>query len=112
MSATDHRTRRSLLAGALGAAGATAYALPALASARPARFRGSPAAISPRLRALLGVEDTTASGRGYALTFDDGPHPEGTPAVLEILARERVRATFFLVGEQVLRDPALASEDL
>jgi peptidoglycan-N-acetylglucosamine deacetylase len=110
MSATDHRTRRSLLAGALGAAGATAYALPALASARPARFRGSPAAISPRLRALLGVEDTTSSGHGYALTFDDGPHPEGTPAVLEILARERVRATFFLVGEQVLRDPALARE--
>jgi peptidoglycan/xylan/chitin deacetylase (PgdA/CDA1 family) len=110
MSATDHRTRRSLLAGALGAAGATAYLLPALAGARPVGFAGSPAPISPRLRVLLGVEDSTASGRGYALTFDDGPHPEGTPAVLEILAREHVRATFFLVGEQVLRNPALARE--
>ena len=29
------------------------------------------------------------SGAGYALTFDDGPHPQGTPAVLEMLARQR-----------------------
>lgn len=70
----------------------------------------SPAPISPWLRRALGVEDATRSGSGYALTFDDGPHPEGTPAVLEILARAHVRATFFLVGEQVLRDPALARE--
>jgi peptidoglycan/xylan/chitin deacetylase (PgdA/CDA1 family) len=58
----------------------------------------------------LGIEDRTASGTGYALTFDDGPHPRGTPAVLEILAEAGVRATFFLVGEQVLRNPALAAE--
>lgn len=64
----------------------------------------------PALRAPLGVEDRTASGSGYALTFDDGPHAQGTPAVLEILARANVRATFFLVGEQVRRDPALARE--
>ncbi len=62
------------------------------------------------MRGPLGVEDRTSSGAGYALTFDDGPHPQGTPAVLEILARERVNATFFLVGEQVRRDPALARE--
>ncbi len=49
---------------------------------------------------------------GVALTFDDGPHPEGTPAVLEALAREGVSATFFLVGEQVRRRPALAGEIL
>jgi peptidoglycan-N-acetylglucosamine deacetylase len=96
--------------GALGALAAGGYALPALASARPARLPGSPAPIWPALRALLGVEDSTAGGSGYALTFDDGPHAQGTPAVLEILARERVRATFFLVGEQVLRNPALARE--
>jgi peptidoglycan/xylan/chitin deacetylase (PgdA/CDA1 family) len=75
-----------------------AYVLPALAG----EYR--------MLRAPLGIEDRTASGVGYALTFDDGPHHEGTPAVLEILARERVQATFFLVGEQVLRNPALAAE--
>ncbi len=45
-----------------------------------------------------------------ALTFDDGPHPEGTPAVLEVLARAGARATFFVIGEQVQRRPALAAE--
>jgi peptidoglycan-N-acetylglucosamine deacetylase len=39
---------------------------------------------------------------GVALTFDDGPDPDATPAVLEILEREEARATFFLVGEQLL----------
>jgi len=98
MSANDHRTHGTRIASALGAAALAGYALPALAGAWPA------------LRRPLGVEDHTADGRGYALTFDDGPHPQGTPAVLETLARERVHATFFLVGEQVLRNPALARE--
>ena len=48
--------------------------------------------------------------RAVALTFDDGPHPQGTPAVLELLAAAGARATFFLVGEQVQRSPALAAE--
>ena len=75
-----------------------AYALPALAGAVPA------------LRAPLGIGQHTLDGRGYGLTFDDGPHREGTPAVLELLAAASVRATFFLVGEQVARNPALAAE--
>jgi peptidoglycan-N-acetylglucosamine deacetylase len=98
MSAHDHRTPGTRIAGALGGAAMVSYLLPGLAGAWPA------------LRAPLGVEDRTSSGRGYALTFDDGPHLQGTPAVLEILARERVSATFFLVGEQVLRNPAIARE--
>jgi peptidoglycan/xylan/chitin deacetylase (PgdA/CDA1 family) len=68
------------------------------------------AGLWPALRRPLGIEDRTASGRGYALTFDDGPHAQGTPAVLEILAGANVDATFFLVGEQVQRNPALARE--
>ena len=44
------------------------------------------------------------------LTFDDGPHPEGTPAVLDRLDDAGAKATFFLVGEQVERDPGLARE--
>ena len=46
---------------------------------------------------------------GVALTFDDGPHSEGTPATLELLRDAGVRATFFLVGEQVDRYPELAA---
>jgi len=96
--------------GALAGLAMGSYLLPALAGARPVCLPRSPAPISPALRRSLGVEDRTASGRGYALTFDDGPHAQGTPAVLEILAAADVRATFFLVGEQVRRNPALAGE--
>ncbi len=39
------------------------------------------------------------------LTFDDGPIPEVTPKVLEILARYDVKATFFMVGENIDKHP-------
>lgn len=38
-----------------------------------------------------------------ALSFDDGPHPTFTPQVLQILERQDAKATFFLIGERVLR---------
>lgn len=44
------------------------------------------------------------------LTIDDGPDPESTPRVLELLRDHGARATFFLVGEQVDRHPALARQ--
>jgi len=46
--------------------------------------------------------------RVVALSFDDGPHPEFTPAILDILDRHKIPATFFLVGRHVRREPALA----
>jgi peptidoglycan/xylan/chitin deacetylase (PgdA/CDA1 family) len=45
-----------------------------------------------------------------ALTFDDGPDPAATPAFLEMLAEERVRATFFMLGSMVARSPQLAAD--
>jgi peptidoglycan/xylan/chitin deacetylase (PgdA/CDA1 family) len=98
MRAPDDRSLVPPLAGAVAGAAAVGYVLPALAFYLRA------------LRGPLGVEDRTASGQGYALTFDDGPHAQGTPAVLEILAGAGVQATFFLVGEQILRNPGLAGE--
>lgn len=68
------------------------------------------APVVPAAAEALGVPRTLSEGAGIALTFDDGPHPEGTPSVLEVLLRERARATFFLIGEQVERRPALAAE--
>jgi peptidoglycan/xylan/chitin deacetylase (PgdA/CDA1 family) len=94
----DDRSLLGPLAGAVACAAAFGYGLPALAF------------YSRALRGALGVEDHTSSGTGYALTFDDGPHPQGTPATLEILARAGAQATFFLVGEQILRNPGLAEE--
>ena len=58
----------------------------------------------------LHIQRTLPGATGVAITFDDGPHPEGTPAVLQILAEADIKATFFLVGEQVERRPALAAE--
>jgi peptidoglycan/xylan/chitin deacetylase (PgdA/CDA1 family) len=45
-----------------------------------------------------------------ALTFDDGPDPDGTPRVLDALDAAGLKATFFMVGEQVKAAPALAGE--
>jgi peptidoglycan-N-acetylglucosamine deacetylase len=45
---------------------------------------------------------------GIALTFDDGPDPDATPAVLDALAAGGAHAVFFLVGEQVEAHPELA----
>jgi len=42
-----------------------------------------------------------------ALTFDDGPHPEDTPAILDILRQADARATFFFVGRRARRYPEL-----
>lgn len=44
------------------------------------------------------------------LTFDDGPVPEVTPWVLDLLDRYNIKATFFLVGDNVRRSPALFEE--
>ncbi len=44
---------------------------------------------------------------GVALTFDDGPSPESTPILLDILARYRLPATFFVVGEKAASHPEL-----
>ncbi len=81
----------------LATAGA-AWALPALAP------------VVPGLAGALGIATTIAAPGAVALTFDDGPHPQGTPAILEILAAHGATATFFMVGEQVNRAPRLAAE--
>ena len=51
-------------------------------------------------------------GKEIALTFDDGPHPAYTPAILEILRREHIPATFFLVGSQAEKYPELVRAEL
>ena len=64
----------------------------------------------PLLARAMDVPLRTREPDGVVITFDDGPHPEGTPAVLETLAARGATATFFVVGEQVERYPALAAE--
>ena len=45
---------------------------------------------------------------GIALTFDDGPDPERTPALLDLLDSHEVKASFFLIGAKVEAHPAIA----
>ena len=87
-----------MLIRSLAGAGLALHALPALAPvARP-------------VARVLAIETRVGDGSGVALTFDDGPHPEGTAAMLGALAAADAPATFFLAGEQVQRYPALAAE--
>jgi peptidoglycan/xylan/chitin deacetylase (PgdA/CDA1 family) len=44
-----------------------------------------------------------------AITFDDGPDPRYTPPILDMLARERAKATFFLVGRRARAQPELVA---
>jgi peptidoglycan-N-acetylglucosamine deacetylase len=59
------------------------------------------------------VESVLHRGHGgrpeVALTYDDGPG-QSTRAIMELLAQHEARATFFMVGKEVERDPVLARE--
>jgi peptidoglycan/xylan/chitin deacetylase (PgdA/CDA1 family) len=72
------------------------------------------AGLWPRSR-LLGPNWTrlpaaATARRAAAITIDDGPDPEITPRVLDLLEEHRAAATFFCIGDQVLRHAALARE--
>ena len=60
-----------------------------------------------RLPSPYVVERTGFRPGLVALTFDDGPDPDWTPRVLDILKREHVPATFFIVGENALTQRGL-----
>ncbi|MQY35973.1 hypothetical protein SRB17_39690 [Streptomyces sp. RB17] len=94
---TAARTLRTATLAALPVL-AAAHATPVVSTFGPLRNR-----VMPRL-----------SGRGrpghVALTFDDGPDPVSTPHFLRLLAARRVHATFFLLGQQAHRSPALVRE--
>ncbi|MEU8658865.1 bifunctional polysaccharide deacetylase/glycosyltransferase family 2 protein [Actinoplanes philippinensis] len=72
---------------------------------------GVPAAIlrgGPVINTTGGQESATRlPERTIALTFDDGPDPQWTPKVLDVLRRHDAHATFFVVGSQVARNPEL-----
>ncbi|GHI03379.1 oligosaccharide deacetylase [Streptomyces cellostaticus] len=125
--------RRMLLAGAaaLGAAGTAAVIVAgseeAARSAAPVAGPQARQVLKPsafRLQPLTGYGPPRAaprklkvrhepilriSGRGrhMMLTFDDGPHPEYTPHILDTLAEYDVRAMFFVCGEMVVENKEL-----
>jgi len=50
--------------------------------------------------------------RVVALTYDDGPNPPYTNAILDVLAKERVHATFFVVGQAVAAYPKIVRREV
>ncbi|MFF4040989.1 glycosyltransferase [Streptomyces sp. NPDC001816] len=57
--------------------------------------------------AATSAHTAKAQARTVALTFDDGPDPVWTPRILDVLRRNHVHATFFVVGTQVVAHPEL-----
>lgn len=70
--------------------------------------------IPTRIRTLGGrigaISHVVTEQHIAALTFDDGPHPEYTPHLLEILAEHEAHATFFMVGEAASKHPGLVEQ--
>jgi peptidoglycan/xylan/chitin deacetylase (PgdA/CDA1 family)/glycosyltransferase involved in cell wall biosynthesis len=113
----NHRGRRLLLGFCLGMLvilllvdGFTTKTVGA-AGTGPGSIAGSPLAHQNPVLTANGrgglVSRQPAPGHRIALTFDDGPSPEWTPKLANILHLQHVPATFFEVGSQVVRHPDL-----
>ncbi|TYK42917.1 polysaccharide deacetylase family protein [Actinomadura decatromicini] len=76
----------------------------AAAMAIPEAGPWTPAAVHGHVDVTWSVD---TSQKLVALTFDDGPMPKWTPMVHDVLDQERVKATFFLVGERLVRNARL-----
>jgi peptidoglycan/xylan/chitin deacetylase (PgdA/CDA1 family) len=61
----------------------------------------------PILKVLGTITQVTTDEPVAALTFDDGPHPEYTPRILDILEKHQAHATFFMLGEAAERHPEI-----
>ena len=96
------------LACVLGAAAAVALGAPGFLSGLALAGGAAWVAIAsarPEL-GLFGCP-TTQVRRGIALTIDDGPHPETTPALLAALAAHGAHATFFFLADRARQHPEL-----
>jgi len=89
--------------------GTSAVAEDAPARPAPVAAAAPPAPRAPSIPAVAPTRLSSMGGgtRSVALTFDDGPDPVSTPAILDLLAERHVTATFCMVGQQALAHPDL-----
>ena len=59
---------------------------------------------------IFGPMVSRVEGKGPLITIDDGPDPEDTPAILDLLDEHGVKAVFFVIGQKVAAHPDLARE--
>lgn len=68
--------------------------------------------VKPPIQQISPTKVTWSSGRKdlkiIAMTFDDGPHPQNTPRLLDMLRKRNVKATFFTIGRSVDLYPHIA----
>jgi peptidoglycan/xylan/chitin deacetylase (PgdA/CDA1 family) len=82
---------------------------PAAPRHEPSISIGTEGPVAPRPpRAPANYRSVNTSRPVVALTFDDGPHPELTPKLLDILRQQGVRATFYVIGRSVDAYPEIA----
>ncbi len=108
--------RRSLTlaaAGALAAGAAVAAARGRYVRAHHLTLASATILLVPTLSRNSGwfgpvIYDFATEKREIWLTIDDGPDPDNTPGILDVLARYEARAAFFVIGQRVRRHPDLA----
>jgi peptidoglycan/xylan/chitin deacetylase (PgdA/CDA1 family) len=91
--------------------GLSAFPRPALARIRPigvARTIAIESRGGPRIGRKSYADSLPLADGEVVLTFDDGPWPDTTPAVLDALSEAQTRATFFMIGRNALSWPAIA----
>jgi peptidoglycan/xylan/chitin deacetylase (PgdA/CDA1 family) len=96
-----------LVASAAWSAAAQAADCPRKGTLGTSRILSVDAAITPRVGLKSFPQTLPLGDHEVVLTFDDGPWPPTTPRVLAALARECVRATFFLIGKPASEHPEL-----
>lgn len=106
----DRRTFLTLVGGGVvgGAAGKLAATSDDEVPTEEPPLEGQVAIPSSGLQRIIWRVDTDAPA--VALTFDDGPDPEFTPGILELLDRHGLKATFFAMGANAERNAALLRE--
>ncbi|MEJ6481395.1 polysaccharide deacetylase family protein [Nostoc punctiforme UO1] len=62
--------------------------------------------------AIVGAAKLTPQQKVIALTFDDGPWPESTAQVLDILKQNQIKGTFFVIGQNVKNYPGLLKREI
>ncbi len=103
--------RATLVAAMAWSAAAQAADCPRKGALGTSRILSVDAATTPRVGLKSFPQTLPLDDREVVLTFDDGPWPPTTRRVLAALARECVRATFFLIGKSAARTPGNGAKD-
>ncbi|MGJ8633078.1 MAG: polysaccharide deacetylase family protein [Luteolibacter sp.] len=84
----------------------TGYRTPPVKGSVPRNNVGNPSSNFSK-KAGITFSRVMVSGNYIAITFDDGPHPQNTPRLLDMLAQRNIKATFYVIGRSVNQHPGI-----